>query len=86
MAKLYKSTGEVLEVSPDKGKTFSLARLQELVGGYIEILPFGNWLFVCDEEGKLKGKPLNANATEEARRWFDPFVGDVLYCKRTEIK
>lgn len=86
MAKLFKSTGEVIDVSPDKGKTFSLERLQELVGGYIEILPYRGWLFVCDEEGKLKGKPLNVKATEEARRWFDPYVGDVLVCKRSEIK
>lgn len=38
-----------------------LTSLQQCVGGYIEIIsPFNdNVCLVCDEEGKLKGKPLN---------------------------
>ena len=85
MAKLFKPTGEVINVSP-KEKTFGLEELQGMVGGYIEIVAVGRELYVCDEEGKLKGKPINSLATNKSGRWFDPFVGDVLVCSRREIK
>lgn len=86
MATYIKSSGVACEVKPDNGNKFSLARLQELVGGYIEAVPVGKGHYViCDEEGKLKNKPLNIPATVMFGRDFDPFVGDVLVCKKTEI-
>ena len=84
MAILIKSYGETCEVKPD-GKKFSLRKLQELVGGDIEIVPYGSEMVVCDEEGKLKGRPLNHVATRRYGRFLDPFVGDVLIVKRNEI-
>lgn len=46
-----------------------LTECQRLVGGYVEVVPFfGQYdnekcIVLCDEEGKLKGKPLNARAS-----------------------
>ena len=40
-----------------------LSVLQQMVGGYIEIVPLGDrrdCAIICDEEGKLKGKERNA--------------------------
>lgn len=34
----------------------TLEALQELVGGRIEVVPYFTFLFIVDEEGKLKGK------------------------------
>lgn len=54
---------------PCKG-ILKLDTLQKLVGGYIETAPVrmkpeeGVWpLLIVDEEGRLKGKPLNTAAT-----------------------
>ena len=53
----------------------SLEVLQVTVGGYIEIVPIASDLVViCDEEGKLKGKPYNCTICGE------PFVGDLIFC------
>ena len=85
MAKLIKSTGEIIPIEPD-GKKFSLKRLQELVGGYVEFVPIGRGYYViCDEEGKLKDYPYNHVATVMFSRFYDPFVGDILVCKRNEF-
>ena len=67
-----------------------LKELQELVGGYIEVVP--TWLgddwareegvglvMIVDEEGKLKGKPINSCATEMlANNIRDVIVGDAV--------
>lgn len=54
-----------------------LKALQKAVGGYIETVTMsGDCCLVCDEEGLLKGKPLN----KAASRLGTPFVGDVLVC------
>lgn len=65
------------------GPEASLAELNGAVDGYIEVvgpLPDGR-LMVIDEEGKLKGKSYNGNATELARsrlRRGDVIVGDAV--------
>ena len=53
----------------------TLEECQEFVGGYIEIVHYGNKQIVVDEEGLLKGKPINVDATEEANRTI---VGDAM--------
>lgn len=40
MAKIYKTTGEVIEVEPKNGKDFKLKELQEIVHGYIELVNY----------------------------------------------
>ena len=47
--------------------------LQQLVGGYIETLTiFEDACILCDEEGRMKGKPYNCTILGQ------PFVGDLL--------
>lgn len=97
MAKIIKTTGEVIEVSPKNGKTFELEEMQAIVEykvdgrsyHYIEVvyLPDGK-LMVVNEEGKLIGAPINSIATDifvQAFGSFDMVVGDVLVCDYNEI-
>lgn len=90
MARIFKTNGEVVEVHPKNGTDFQLDELQAIVGGYIEVVGIHNgYLIVCDEEGKLKGKERNHNATgifQAALQANDFLVGDVLICKEEEIK
>lgn len=90
MAKLYRSTGEVLEVQPEDGKHFSLKELQKHVGGYIENVFSRRTeeILVVNEEGKVHHLPLNEKATEVFTGWFgqiDVIVGDALLCTNREI-
>jgi hypothetical protein len=79
MATLLKSDGQRVE-----GVDIStLKEMQELVGGYIEIvyLPEGKCLII-NEEGLLLGLPLNQQATE---LYGHPIVGEVIYAQSSEI-
>lgn len=91
MAKLYKTTGEIIEVEPKNGSDFSLEELQSFVGGSIEVVPLtdGEYM-VVNEEGKLRNLPYNSTATKvynDALDWEgDWIVGDALVCRETQIK
>lgn len=89
MAKIYKTNGEIVEVSPKNGTDFKCEELHEIVGGYFEMvyLPKGN-LMVVNEEGKIMGLPVNNNATDIVLQngISDIIAGDVLICKLKEIK
>ena len=70
------------KVITDKAPT--LEEMQEFVGGYIEVVyaPNGDQI-VLDEEGRLKGKQINEQATEHwlGDDWdyeFNNIVGDAL--------
>jgi hypothetical protein len=73
----------------------SLERAQEIVGGYVQVVPMFDKFSVdgemkpvpcavlCDEEGKMKGKPINNRATLEWQKctkgWRDDdLVGTVV--------
>ena len=64
-------TVEVKSIEPE------LETLQAMVGGYIEGVtpPHGRWTAYVDEEGLLKGLPLNRRATVMARQLG---AGDVI--------
>lgn len=64
MATIIHENGKSVEVGPHNGKSFTLSFLQEVVGGYIEPvwLKDGRVMFV-NEEGRLKGLPVNEMAT-----------------------
>ena len=85
---IIKTNGEVISTEITKSPGFEA--FQKIVGGNIELIggfetyegkPAG--LALCNEEGKLKGLPINQKAT---RAWrdalgFDPgdiLVGDVV--------
>ena len=53
----------------------SLENLQRTVDGYIEIVPIEkNLVIICDEEGRIKGKPHNCSICG-----ID-FVGTIIIC------
>ncbi len=89
MAKLYEVGCTVKEVQPKDGKKFTLKEAQSLVGGYVELVHLdGDNILLCDEEGLLKEKPVNQEASIEARRmgWRGGFlVGSILFLKDGEV-
>lgn len=88
MAKLMKADGTV--ESFDFANS-TLKEQQAAVGGYIEHAPMpdGCGLFVVNEEGKLKGLPVNDEATLVYQRVWnstaDYLVGDVIYVSASEL-
>ena len=88
MATLIKSDG-TSEPLILESKTM-LKTLQTAVGGYIELLRTtdGNNYLICDEEGKLKNKPLNEKATDlwSGKNSGDVIVGDVVICVKKEFE
>ena len=88
MAKLIKVDG-----TSETLNDLSLESMQKAVGGYIELVRShqSEYDFICDEEGKLKGYPINAKAThiaheDKAPSLNDVLVGDVIVAKKGEIK
>lgn len=73
-----------VEVIEPKGIYFTLEELQEYVGGYIEIIKLpNNFIMVLDEEGLLKKKKVNKQATHIAG---SVIVGDVIVCKSKMVR
>lgn len=90
MAKILFTNGAEVIVSPKNGTDFSLAEMQAVVGGYIEVVFLDNGeIMVVNEEGKLNGLPYNVAATDYMKansRYDDFIVGNALVCKRSEVK
>jgi hypothetical protein len=80
MATLYRTDGTTEVLTPPNGVNWSLKELQTLVGGYIELTrTIDGRSLIVDDEGKLKGKPLNIAATKlYVYGRHDPIVGDAL--------
>lgn len=92
MAILITADDRCREVLPASEKCFTLDELREYVGGWVE-LAFGTYgiIVVLDEEGKLKGKPINLLATaitheRQVIGYEDWIVGDALICEAKEIE
>lgn len=80
MAILIKTDGSVVE----DYDVSSLEKLQEAVGGYIEIVTIDREMcLIVNEEGLLMGLSYNAWASQMLGR---PIVGDVIYMRRNEIR
>lgn len=80
MAILIKTDGNVVE----DYDVSSLEKLQEAVGGYIEIVTIDrDMCLIINEEGLLMGLSLNDWASQMLGR---PIVGDVIYMRRNEIR
>ena len=85
MARWIKTNGETKEVHPKNGTDYSLEELQGFVGGFIEIVRVDDdRIMVVNEEGKLNGLPINGDASKLYGR--ETIVGDVLVCKREEVR
>lgn len=91
MAKLYKTDGSVIDVSPENGTDFQLPELMDMVEGYIEAPYYTeNEVMVINEMGKVIGLDINKKATELYRKAHpesdDFIVGNALICSKNEIK
>lgn len=84
MAKIVKTTGEIIEISPKNGTDFKYDELHSVVDGYIEIIHLPNReIMIVNEEGCLIGLDYNPIASYLAGQ---SIVGDVLVCKDNEVK
>jgi hypothetical protein len=99
MAFILRSNGSVEIVEIDQSED-SLKQAQEIVGGYVEIIPIydGSFLMV-NEDAKMMNLPENKNATllwgvcredvfysgEGQFLFNDTIRGDVIHVLRTEI-
>lgn len=83
------STVKAVIVRPDGVMSYgdidaSLDNLQSIVGGYIEGIGGPNFFAYCNEEGKLKGLPINPIATEVAGFTHDILCGPVVFFGPTD--
>jgi hypothetical protein len=93
VATLLRSDGTCADVRPEVPPRFTLEEAQGMVGGYVQVQVVwhkGRERFMLmDEEGKLKHKSVNEQATavyNSTPRWcFDPIVGDVLVVDEDEM-
>ena len=84
MGRLITVDGDTIDIAPAEGEGFTLRELQEYVDGYIEVIPqhvYPDRVYLCDEEGLLKGKDINFTATEEMQY---PVVGTILALDQKE--
>jgi len=84
MARLVTTEGVEKVITPRNGEVFTLKELQTLVGGLIEVVPqriHPDSVYLCDEEGLLKGKDINFTVTEVIDY---PVVGDILIISHEE--
>ena len=91
MVALIRTDKTRTEIEPNNGNKFTLEELQEYVGGHIECprLPDGS-VMILNEEGKIRGLPINYSATQI---WIDRFgvssdviLGDVVLMNKEEWK
>ncbi len=86
MATLYEPSGRDSEYTPRNGKKLTLAELQALVGGYIEMVRIpgdaGRRVFFVDEEGMLKKLRPNVRASQIAGLLL---VGNAVLCSPKEV-
>lgn len=92
---IARANGTMENSEPANGKDYTLAELQRIVGGPIQIVNLGNFQLVVNEEGKLRRLPYNLMATNWYLSYYfrmkvvpdaDYIVGDVLLCKNECIK
>lgn len=57
----------------------TLENLQRTVGGYIETVTLpGGVVIICDEEGRIKGKPFNCVIFQHSMAARVDFYGDII--------
>lgn len=98
MAAIIHTSGTHTYIEPKNGTNFTLAELQKIVGGYIEVIDMTDahgTILVINEEGKLNGLPYNPLATEVYREYYrshhklvtqDYIVGDALLCHTSQVR
>ena len=83
-AHIYYPNGDFQETQPKNGTTFELEEMQEIVGGYIEVIRLNDGrIIIVNEEGLLQGLPVNIEATNILRRDHSTtqyIVGNAIVC------
>lgn len=83
-AHIYYHNGDFQETQPNNGTAFELEELQEIVGGYIEIIRLNDGkIIIVNEEGLMQGLPVNIEATNILRRDHSTaqyIVGNAIVC------
>ena len=86
MATIYRVDGTLETVTPATGGEFTLNEVWAIVGGYVELIRCESCnqqgFFLADEDGGLKGLPLNSHASGLAVR---PIVGTALHTNSEEF-
>lgn len=86
MGKIIRADGTTEHLG-DGERPLTLEELQEAVGGYIELVPLDHQGFtqmVVNEEGLIRGLPVNAIATRLIGQ--DTIFGDVVLIKNRELE
>lgn len=83
-AHVYYHNGDFQETQPKNGTTFELEELQEVVGGYIELVRLNDGrIIVVNEDGLNLNLPVNIEATNILRRDHSTaqyIVGTAIVC------
>ena len=83
-AHVYYPNGDFQETQPNNGSTFELKELQEVVGGYIEIVRLNDGrVIIVNEDGLSLNLPVNIETTNILRRDHSTtqyIVGTAIVC------
>lgn len=90
MAKLYKTNGEVVEITPANGKKFTLKEAQEYVNGYVERIELKHReQLICNEDAICLDMPYNKKASEVLAESYgvgcQELYGDIIHCLKKEF-
>jgi hypothetical protein len=91
MGQIIRPNGSREQITPADGKEFSLKEMQEVVGGYIELVTLvpGELFMFVNEDGHALGLPLNLKATHLYHRAGGrpeyPVLGTVLVTSSKEV-
>jgi len=86
MAEFIPIQGDIQYVEPANTRDFQLEELQKFVGGYFELVRcpmHPQHVLVVDEEGLVKDKPVNVEASILA---MESIRGDALFCLKKQIR
>ena len=90
MAQIIEADGTVHDnVEPAEGKYFSGNELNEIVGGWFQLVPIGDGrVMVVNEEGHIHKLPKNHKAGAMLNRHDATaiIVGTVLICKAKQLR
>ena len=89
-AHVYYPNGDFQETQPNNGSTFELEEMQEIVGGYIEIVRLNDGrVIIVNEDGLSLNLPVNIEATNILRRDHSTtqyIVGNAIVCDADMIE
>ena len=81
--------GEIQEAAPKRGAAFTVTELQDMVGGYIEVIDVNGGVVVYDSDGAQKEKLYNEKATKlilDSNQEWDGFVaGNAVFCHKIVV-